>query len=72
MHYAEGSDIRVLDASGVTPPTGSRGFICWVTSDGTRYYPGDLIPMGTSDISLCIYGVNFHLIAPMKQLSTLF
>ena len=52
MHYAEGSDIRVLDASGVTPPAGSRGFICWVASDGTRYYPGDLIPMGTSDISL--------------------
>ncbi len=38
MHYAEGSDIRVLDASGVTPPAGSRGFICWVASDGTRYF----------------------------------
>ncbi|OFR22377.1 hypothetical protein HMPREF2898_01200 [Atopobium sp. HMSC064B08] len=62
MHYAEGSDIRVLDASGVTPPAGSRGFICWVASDGTRYYPGDLIPMGTSDISLRAVWANSNVV----------
>lgn len=50
--YAEGSNTHVKDASGVTPPSGSGGFVCWKDANGVRYYPGDVVKIGSSDTTL--------------------
>lgn len=56
--YAEGSDTHAKDASGVTPPSGSGGFVCWKDVNGVRYYPGDVVKIGSGDITLTAVWAN--------------
>ena len=56
--YAEGSDTHVKDASGVTPPFGSGGFVCWKDANGVRYYPGDVVKIGSGDTTLTAVWAN--------------
>ncbi|WP_455044376.1 InlB B-repeat-containing protein [Lancefieldella rimae] len=56
--YAEGSDTHAKDASGVTPPSGSAGFVCWMDANGVRYYPGDVVKIGSGDITLTAVWAN--------------
>lgn len=56
--YAEGSDTHVKDASGVTPPSGSGGFVCWKDANGVRYYPGDVVKIGSGDTTLTAVWAN--------------
>lgn len=56
--YAEGSDTHAKDASGVTPPSGSGGFVCWKDVNGVRYYPGDVVKIGSGDTTLTAVWAN--------------
>ena len=56
--YAEGSNTHVKDASGVTPPFGSGGFVCWKDANGVRYYPGDVVKIGSGDTTLTAVWAN--------------
>ena len=56
--YAEGSNTHVKDASGVTPPSGSGGFVCWKDANGVRYYPGDVVKIGSGDTTLTAVWAN--------------
>lgn len=56
--YAEGSSTHAKDASGVTPPSGSGGFVCWKDVNGVRYYPGDVVKIGSGDTTLTAVWVN--------------
>ena len=56
--YAEGSDTHAKDASGVTPPFGSGGFVCWKDANGVRYYSGDVVKIGSGDTTLTAVWAN--------------
>ena len=56
--YAEGSNTHAKDASGVTPPSGSGGFVCWKDANGVRYYPGDVVKIGSGDTTLTAVWAN--------------
>ena len=56
--YAEGSSTHAKDASGVTPPFGSGGFVCWKDVNGVRYYPGDVVKIGSGDTTLTAVWAN--------------
>lgn len=56
--YAEGSSTHAKDASGVTPPSGSGGFVCWKDVNGVRYYPGDVVKIGSGDTTLTAVWAN--------------
>ena len=56
--YAEGSSTHAKDASGVTPPSGSGGFVCWMDANGARYYPGDVVKIGSDDTTLTAVWAN--------------
>ena len=60
--YAEGSYAKILGQGSLVAPAGKPAFLGWSTdadAAAPQYVPGDMIPMGTADVTLyAVWGVK--------------
>ena len=53
--YVDGSKAKIQgiqDSWGWTPPSKTMGFAYWIDEKGEKYYPGDMYPMGSQNVTL--------------------
>ena len=60
--YAEGSYAKILGQGSLVAPAGKPAFLGWSTdadAAAPQYVPGDMLPMGTADVTLyAVWGVK--------------